>query len=275
MNLAEQVVMTGGLTTHRLDEHMRLPASELIKQGNVPRVGLNEASRILDVRVLTEVEAQVLAQRQIGTKPRAATSSYTTDTVKVRHHAIARLLAAGHKKADITRIMGVGNAVLAVLERSPAFQALVLEYMNMMDKHAIESHTRLKILGNLGIDELTERLASKPSTIKTGEVLEIVKLAADRTGLAPTSKQVVLNGRISPADIRALKAAKNGTAPESSEEDHFGGDHDAAGVCVEGEFVEDSEAGEDVRTLAGEMAVESNDVEGLVSDLAEIFGPRR
>lgn len=274
MTLAEQIMLPNGVTTHRLDQHMRLPASAMLAEGNVPRVGLSEAPRLIDVRVLTEQEAQVLAQKALGGRPRGA-ASVTTDTVRVRHHAIARLLAAGRKKSEIAELMGASPATLSVLERSPAFQALTLEYMNLMDKAAVESHTRLKILGNLGMDELTERLASKPGSIKTSEVLEIVKVAADRTGMGPTSKQVTLNGRISPADLRAIKAAQVGTPAENAEGIDLGGAGADPGVCIEGEFELDTETREEIRALAGEMATPANEVEGLISDLGEIFGRAR
>jgi hypothetical protein len=274
MSLVEQIVTPNGMSLSRLDEHMLVPASEMLDQGNVPRVAQSGPSELLDVRVLSEVEAQTLAQRAMGVKVRGATTALT-ETVRVRHHAIARLFAAGRKKSEIAEIMGCGSATLAILERSPAFQALTLEYMNMMDKASVESYTRMKILGNLGMDELTERLATRPSTIKTSEVLEIVKVSADRTGLAPTTKQVTLNGRISPADLRAIKAAKAGTPPEGTEEDHFGGADSDAGVCIEGEFESDSTLGEEVRTLAGEMVTPADEVAGLVADLGEIFGPGR
>jgi hypothetical protein len=273
VSLAEQIVLPGGMTTHRLDEHMRLPASEMIATGNVPRVGLSEAPRMIDFRVLTNVEAQVLAQRATGATPKSQAS--LTETVKVRHHAIARLIAAGRRKSEIAQIMDVSPSTLSIIERSPAFQALVLEYMNLLDKATVESHTRMKILGNLGMDELTERLASRPTSIKTSEVLEIVKVAADRTGMGPTSKQVTLNGRISPADLRAIKAAKDGVAAEGSEEADLGGADSNSGVCIEGEFISDATLGEEVRTLAGEMATPADEIAGLISDLGEIFGPGR
>lgn len=269
--LAEQVVLPSGATTHRLDEHLRVPASAVI--GAIPKIGERPESALIAVRPLAESEAASIAMTAIGAKPRAAVS--LTDNIRVRHHAIARLLAAGRKKAEITRIMSVSVAALSQLERSPAFQALVLEYMNMMDKESVESYTRLKIIGNLGMDELTRRLAEQPTTIKTSEVLEIVKTSADRTGLGPTSKQVTLNGRISPTDLRAIKAAENTIEAEYTVEDHAGGGDPTSTLGEEFEIITAAEGGEEVRENIGEVAEEADDFGDLIGDLGEIFRPTR
>lgn len=271
-SLADQIVMPSGATTHRLDEHLRVPAGEALKQG-VVKVGRRMESRLLGLRPLADEEAQVLVLKAAGANVRGAVS--LTEKIRVRHHSIARLLAAGRTKADISRVVGVSPATLTILERSPAFQALVLEYMNMMDKAAVEAHTRLKILGNLGIDELTERLAESPKAIKTAEVLEIVKVAADRTGMGPTSKQVTLNGRISPADLRAIKAAQGSTPTQAGGEDHLGGDGGEASVCEEFEILADTEDGENVREVAGQILTPADEMHDLVADLGEIFGSAR
>jgi hypothetical protein len=271
--LAEQVVLPSGATTHRLDEHMRVPASALLAAGNIPQVGAKQQSALLGVRPLAEAEATALAMNAVGAKPRGAAN--LTESIRVRHHAIARLIAAGRKKSEIMNIMGVAASTLSQLERSPAFQALVLEYMNMMDKESVESYTRLKIIGNLGMDELTRRLAEQPTAIKTSEVLEIVKTAADRTGMGPTSKQVTLNGRISPNDLRAIKASQRVVEAEYTVEDHGGDADGAAAVGEELEVDSAAEGGEEVREDLGEMVAEADEIDGLIGDLGSILGSTR
>ena len=222
---------------------------------------------------MTEEEAKVVVMKKLGANVRSAIS--LTENVRVRHHAIARLIAAGRRKSEIHQIMGVSQGTLSILERSPAFQALVLEYMNMMDKQSIESYTRLKIVGNLRLDELTDRLTTAPKSIKTSEVLELVKLAADRTGMGPTSKQVTLNGRISPADLRAIKSAQGMSPAENAGETADGGTGGEAGVCLELEIDTDAEDGEEFRALAHEMVTPADEVTDLITDLGEIFRPAR
>jgi hypothetical protein len=269
--LAEQIVLSSGATTHRLDEHLRVPASMVV--GTIPKVGERVESELISVRPLAESEAAAIAMAAVGAKPRGPVN--LTDSIRIRHHAIARLMAAGRKKAEIARIMDVSVSTLSQLERSPAFQALMLEYMNMMDRESIESYTRLKIIGNLGMDELTRRLTEQPMTIKTSEVIEIVKTSADRTGLGPTTRQVTLNGRISPNDLRAIKAAQNTITAEYSVEDQPGGDSAAPAVGGEYEDDEAAEGGETVREDVGTVAGEADADGSLIGDLGEILGSTR
>ena len=271
-DLSQQVVQAGGSTTHRLDELLRRPAATVLAQPTGrPPAPVSTELRLLSARPLHAGEAEVILAKIMGEDVRG-TVSLTAKTT-ARHHAIARMLAAGARKTDVVNVMGVSRTTLSLLERSPAFQALLLEYMNMLVGESVETYTRLKVLGNLGVDELTERLALKPQAIKTAEVLEIVKMAADRTGLGPTSKQVTLNGRLTPADLRAAKAAPVVVEAEYSEEYPGGGADPGAGVR-EGPQVHDGAAagGEEVRALAREVAGEANDGAGLVTDLGALFG---
>jgi hypothetical protein len=269
--LAEQIVLSSGATTHRLDEHLRVPASAIM--GSIPKVGERPEAALISVRPLAESEAASIAMTAVGAKPRGAINM--TDSIRVRHHAIARLMAAGRKKSEIVKIMDTSMSTLSQLERSPAFQALMLEYMNMMDKESVESYTRLKIIGNLGMDELTRRLAEQPTTIKTSEVLEIVKTSADRTGLGPTTKQVTLNGRISPNDLRAIKAAQDTITTEYSVEDQSSGGDPTAAVGDEYEADSLAERWEEIRENASALAEEADEDGSLIGDLGAILGSAR
>lgn len=268
--LEDQLVMPGGSTAAPLSDLLIRTATDVLREGDAPPAPMPHGEvQILSVRELDETEARVIAERTLN--PRMRVPVAQPEGVKVRHHAIARLLAMGRTKSQVCEIMGMGASTLSTLERSPAFQALLLEYMNMMDREGVESYTRLKIVGNLGMDELTRRLAEMPQQIKTGEVLEIVKLSADRTGLGPTSKQVTLNGRLSPADLRAIKAAPAVIEAEYSAEDNESGDRAAPAVGFAAGAEQCAEGGISVREDASEVADEADAGTGLVSDLGSIF----
>lgn len=270
-DLGRQVVQAGGATTHRLDELLRRPASEVLARGERPPVaGTSAPVEIMGLRPMDIPEAQALLMRLEGEDVRSAVN--LTEKVRIRHHAIARLMAAGKKRSEVSEIVGVSAATLAILERSPAFQSLLLEYMNMLDAEAIDAYQRLQIVGNLGIDELTDRITSRPTTFKNSEVLELVKLAADRTGLGPTTKQVTLNGRLSPADIRAVKATRPVVEAVYSEEGFGSGADFPPAVCDGGGADEAAEGGSPVREEPGEVASPSMLGTDLVTDLGEILG---
>lgn len=270
--ISSQVVQPGGSTTHRLDELLKRPAAEVLRQGErPPKLEISTELSILGVRAMEGAEAPALAMRLMGEDVRSSVN--LTDKIKVRHHTIARMMAAGAKDAEIQRLLGCAPSTLSTLKRSPAFQALLLEYMNMLDSTAIDSYQRLQIVGNLGIDELTDRLATRAASIKTSEVLEIVKVAADRTGLGPTTKQVTLNGRLSPADIRAVKTTVIQSTADYSEETPLGGVGDGASVYREqGAPDEPSEGGNQVRAVVVPLACTSYGDENLIADVGEILG---
>lgn len=270
-DLSRQVVQAGGATTHRLDELLRRPAAEVLARGERPPVaGTAAPIAILGLRELSIPESQALLMRLEGEDVRSAVN--LTEKVKIRHHAIARLMAAGKKRTEVSEIVGVSVSTLAIMERSPAFQSLLLEYMNMMDAEAVDAFQRLQIVGNLGIDELTDRITTRPASFKTSEVLDLVKLAADRTGLGPTTKQVTLNGRLSPADIRAVKAARPVLEAVYTEEGDGSDGSGGAGVRDGEGALGFAERGGSVREESRTMAASENDDDDLISDLGEVLG---
>lgn len=201
------LTLPDGSTSTRITDLMKGPAS-----GSVPLIPTNvqsAAMSIVSIEQMQGVEAASILEQAEATAYRPKVDTNAVQTMRVRHHQIARLLAMGKTPAAIGRIMDCSGATISNLEKSPAFQALLMEYMAMLDQNSIETVTRMRVLGNLGIDELTQRLAepAKARDFKTNDLIEVIKLTADRTGLGPTSNKVVqLNGALSPADIRAFKA---------------------------------------------------------------------
>jgi hypothetical protein len=188
---------------------------------------------IVNLEALEGIEAASLVEQaqELPYKPKI--DSNNVQIMRVRHHQIARLLAMGYTPAKIARVMDCSAPTIANLEKSPAFQALLMEYMNVLDVAAVDTVTRMRVLGNLTVDELTNRMAdpAKAQALKTSDLVEVVKLTADRTGLGPqSSKSVTLNGALSAADIRSFKAAA--PAP-SSRIFEVHQDRPDAGLCID------------------------------------------
>jgi hypothetical protein len=253
--LGRQLVLPGGASTARLTDILSEPASTALSRGDGPPAPGEDHSpppEVLDVRVLEEVEARALAESEEQRKYRPKVALDAADKMRTRHHAIARLLAAGRRPSQIAQIMDCTPTSIAQLERSPAFQSLVLEYMQMLDKSVADSYLRMKVLGNVAIDEATNRVLTTPETIETKDLLKIVEVAADRTGLGvSTTRNVNVSGLISPADIRAAKAGLPPPTIISQEgdpvEDSGSADHIDASVRGEPAAEQDSEGGDSVR----------------------------
>jgi hypothetical protein len=207
-----QLLLPDGASSSRITDIMSGPA------GKTQPAQERESAQVevKDLRELEFIEAAAIIESEEEKRYQPKVDVNAVQTMRVRHHQIARLLAMGHKPAEIARVMSCAPATIANLERSPAFQALLLEYMNMLDKNAVETVTRMQVLRNLTVDELTERMAqpAKAQSIKASELVEIMKATSDRTGLGPSSTtKTILNGALSVADIRAIKTmAPAGTA---------------------------------------------------------------
>ena len=270
MSELPQLLLPGGGTSARITDVMVGPASAGIAiQVSEDK---SESPEILGMRQLEPIEAASLTEQEDERRYKPKTVIDAVGTMRARHHAIARLLAAGQKPATIARIVDTTPASIATLERSPHFQALLQEYMNAFDKEAIDTLTRMKILGNLTLDELTHRVVVSPSGFKPSELIELTKVVADRTGLGPTSKQVVEhNGALSPAAIREIKAAPI-IAQEATWETVDSAADASASIRQKSEAVDGAAAGwEGVREQDRQDTEAEHVVQSLISDLGGIF----
>lgn len=134
--------------------------------------------------------------------------------LRERHHAVARLLAAGVTPTQIQEMLDVDQTTVTNLQKSPAFQSLLFSYAAEYEKTAKDYKGRLEAVAGAALNELHERLVAAPETFSNGVLLQTVNSLADRTGHGPTSKVINTNVALTPADIRALKA---GLAPATLE----------------------------------------------------------
>lgn len=105
-----------------------------------------------------------------------------------RHHALARNLAAGLPDGEAALIVGYDISRVSILKADPQFQELLRFYMAEVDRTYADLHERLAGLSVDATDEIQRRLEDDPESITTGQLLEIVKTTADRTGFGPSSK---------------------------------------------------------------------------------------
>lgn len=111
--------------------------------------------------------------------------------LKAKHHTLARLLAQGESQTDAAIITRYDVAHVTALMKSPAFLDLVRFYANREDKNNQALQEKMSNVSIDAIDALHSRLEDEPEAFTAGELLEIVKTTADRTGHGPSSTKKV------------------------------------------------------------------------------------
>lgn len=143
-----------------------------------------------------------------------------------RHHALARCLASGMDPGDAGITCGYSASRVSILQADPAFQELLHFYRDDVNAQYRDLHQRLSGLAMDATEELAHRLEAElqadEKTMSVGQLLEITKLGADRTGFGPQSSSTNLNvnvdlaGRLEAARKR-VEARRRLPAPEDKE----------------------------------------------------------
>lgn len=152
------------------------------------------ASKVLtatQVRELDETDILLLREEK-GSKPPPL------KRLSERHHALARCLASGTMSpSDAAITCGYATSRVSILQADPAFQELLAFYRQDVNAKYLDMHG---VLAGLSLDaatELRERLEgdmeAEEKKISVGQLIELTKLGADRTGFGPQSSQVNVN----------------------------------------------------------------------------------
>jgi hypothetical protein len=132
-----------------------------------------------------------------------------------RHHALARLLASGnYTNTQAAALLSMDPSRVSILKGSPAFAELLTFYRSQTDREARSNFERLTGLAADAADILQDRLENEPEKFSAMQLLEITKVAADRTGLGPSSTQTNVNVNVNFAD--KMKAARARAAKAAS-----------------------------------------------------------
>jgi hypothetical protein len=144
----------------------------------------------VQVRALDGCDIALLSEER-GTKAPAL------KRLSERHHALARCLAAGMEDGDAAITCGYVPSRVSILKADPAFQELLAFYRQDVNSKYLDMHG---VLAGLSLDaamELRERLEidmdAEEKKISVGQLMELTKLGADRTGFGPQSSQLNVN----------------------------------------------------------------------------------
>jgi hypothetical protein len=172
--------------------------------------------------VVRELEKNdlLLLDGEKGSKPSAL------KRLTERHHALARNIASGMALGEAAIIQGYSLSRVSILQNDPAFKELLKFYREDAERPFRDLHNRLAGMSMDAAEELAARLEedmqAEDKKISIGQLMEITKLGADRTGFGPQSSQlnvnVDLSGRLEAARkrvaMRKLKVIEGGKEEE-------------------------------------------------------------
>lgn len=155
------------------------------------------------VRELDEADLALLAAER-GTK------APPIKRLSERHHSLARCLASGMSDGDAAITCGYTQSRVSILKDDPAFRELLAFYREDVTDKYLDMHG---VLAGLSLDaamELRERLEADmqadDKTLSVGQLVELTKLGADRTGFGPQSSSTNVNVNVDLAS--RLEAAR-------------------------------------------------------------------
>lgn len=175
--------------------------SELRVRGRAARL-----PAVLGVRALELDEVAAHTAREAGTKPSALVR------LSSRHRQLARLIASGVSTTAAALAVGLTVSRVSSLKSDKNFIDLV-EHCKVAQDLAYQSyHEQLAGLSEDAVAELRERVETEPESFENGELLDIIRTTADRTGYAPKrveEKNINVNfgDRLDEARKRALEGA--------------------------------------------------------------------
>lgn len=136
------------------------------------------------LRALTESDLMLLGAEK-GSKPSPL------KRLRDRHHALARLLASGKSEWECSAILGYDRSRISILKGDPAFAELLEFYRENVNAEYLSLHEQLAGISADAAVILRERMEEDPDKLTVAQVLEIVKMGADRTGHGPAQKTEV------------------------------------------------------------------------------------
>lgn len=144
----------------------------------------------VQVRELDEMDVALLQEDRGSTAP-------PLKRLSERHHALARCLASGMADGDAAITCGYVQSRVSILKADPAFKELLVFYQQDVTSKYLDMHG---VLAGLSLDaamelrgRLEDDMEADEKKISVGQLVELTKLGADRTGFGPQSSQLNVN----------------------------------------------------------------------------------
>ena len=160
----------------------------------------------LELEILGPIEPQDLIAREEGGLP----TSEAPTIAKLR--GIHTKLPSSSPRASETEVSAITSYSLSrisILKRDPSFKDLVAFYQKQKTEQFADVQKRLATLSLDAIGEIQERLAEKPDSISTSQLIELSKVTLDRAGYSPVAKSQNISVSMSAEELRELRQAAN------------------------------------------------------------------
>jgi hypothetical protein len=128
-------------------------------------------------RSLSEAEARTPGQSPVS----------HVKKLRERHHALARMLAAGMMPQECGQALGYCPSRISILQNDPSFKELLEFYKGNLNSAVMDIQAKLGLLAGDTISELQDRLEDEPESFKNTELTELLKATTDRIGFGPSS----------------------------------------------------------------------------------------
>lgn len=147
--------------------------------------------------------------------PRPVSSIAPLQRISDRHRKLASMIATGSSLTVAALHCGYTTNRVSILMQDPSFLELVEFYRTDADRISRTNFERMTGLAATSTDIIQDRMETAPDDISMGQLIEIAKLGADRSGLGPQSSSVTLNINLGLAEKmkRAREAARSASAP--------------------------------------------------------------
>lgn len=116
-----------------------------------------------------------------------------------RHHALARSLASGMSPGEAAIVCRYDSSRVSILLDDPAFRELLAFYREDVQRQYLGLHEQLAGLASDAAELLQDKLEAdldlpvEGRKITVGQLMEVTKLGADRTGHGPQSSSTNVN----------------------------------------------------------------------------------
>jgi hypothetical protein len=129
--------------------------------------------------------------------------------LKSSHHRLAQLIATGASYIDVAVAGGYTPQYISNLATAnPAFQELVAHYTRQAEAEMLDLRAKQARLGEMAVDELTDRIAEDPNQFSIRELLEVVDSNANKPRLMEIQKGWSAAGPPSPITISFVTAGQ-------------------------------------------------------------------
>lgn len=110
-------------------------------------------------------------------------------SLRTRHHGVARLLAEGVPEGIVAEISGYDRAYISTLKNTPAMIELISFYRGPKNETAKLIGERLRTVADMSLEHIEKRLSNPDEAAKltVSDLTAVSKLGFDRSGHGPTS----------------------------------------------------------------------------------------